>query len=93
MPLTFFHYLYLVNTARPILKISRDSEIRNCVVRRVDPLAGECLGAMLKVSYTRSDPWASSMNVVTASEIRDQLKDLKYLDQYLKILGRLTSCC
>ncbi|XP_042859941.1 DNA-directed RNA polymerase III subunit RPC3-like [Penaeus japonicus] len=64
----------------------RDSEIRNCVVRRVDPLAGECLGAMLKVSYTRSDPWASSMNVVTASEIRDHLKDLKYLDQYLKIL-------
>ncbi|CAL4205103.1 unnamed protein product, partial [Meganyctiphanes norvegica] len=64
----------------------RDQEIRNSLVRRVDPLAGECLGAVLKVSYTRSDPWAPTMNVVTASEVRDQLKDLKYLDQYLKIL-------
>lgn len=72
-----------------VLFSNRDSEIRNSVVRRVDPLAGECLGAMLKLSYKVSDPWAPVMNVVTAAEIRDQLKNLKYLDQYLKIIGKL----
>ncbi|XP_076032891.1 RNA polymerase III subunit C isoform X2 [Oratosquilla oratoria] len=71
----------------------RDSEIRNSIVRRVDPLAGECLGAVLKVSYTRSDPWAPTMNVVTASEIRDQLKNLKNLDMYLKILEEESGGC
>merc|ERR1739838_313608 len=71
----------------------RDQEIRNSLVRRVDPLAGECLGAVLKVSYTRSDPWAPTMNVVTAGEVRDQLKDLKYLDQYLKILEEESGGC
>lgn len=71
----------------------RDQEIRNSLVRRVDPLAGECLGAVLKVSYTRSDPWAPTMNVVTAGEVRDQLKDLQYLDQYLKILEEESGGC
>ncbi|XP_071528802.1 DNA-directed RNA polymerase III subunit RPC3 [Panulirus ornatus] len=71
----------------------RDSEIRNSIVRRVDPLAGECLGAMLKLSYKVSDPWAPVMNVVTAAEIRDQLKDLKYLDQYFKILEEQSGEC
>ncbi|XP_042220401.1 DNA-directed RNA polymerase III subunit RPC3-like isoform X1 [Homarus americanus] len=71
----------------------RDSEIRNSIVRRVDPLAGECLGAMLKLSYKVSDPWAAIMNVVTAADIRDQLKDLKYLDQYFKILEEQSGEC
>ncbi|XP_066985988.1 DNA-directed RNA polymerase III subunit RPC3 isoform X1 [Macrobrachium rosenbergii] len=71
----------------------RDSEIRNSIVRRVDPLAGECLGAILKVSYSRSDPWAPVMNIVTVSEIRDHLKDLKYLEQYLKIIEEQSGGC
>lgn len=71
----------------------RDSEIRNSIVRRVDPLAGECLGAILKVSYSRSDPWSPTMNVVTVSEIRDHLKDLKYLEQYLKIIEEQSGGC
>ncbi|KAK7078644.1 DNA-directed RNA polymerase III subunit RPC3 [Halocaridina rubra] len=71
----------------------RDSEIRNSIVRRVDPLAGECLGALLKVSYGRSDPWVSVMNPVTVSEIRDHLKDLKYLEQYLKIIEEQSGGC
>lgn len=71
----------------------RDSEICNSIVRRIDPLAGECFGAMLKCSYKVSDPWAPVMNVVTAADIRDQLKDLKYLDQYLKILEEQSGDC
>ncbi|KAG0697544.1 DNA-directed RNA polymerase III subunit RPC3 [Chionoecetes opilio] len=41
---------------------------------------------MLKISYTRSDPWDSTLNPVTLAEIRDHLKDLKHLEQYLKVL-------
>ncbi|KAK4327804.1 hypothetical protein Pmani_001729 [Petrolisthes manimaculis] len=71
----------------------RDSEIRNSIHRRVDPLAGECLGAMLKLSYKTSDPWAPTLNPVSVAEIRDQLKDLKYLNQYLKILEEQSGGC
>lgn len=50
----------------------RDSEIRNSIHRRVDPLAGECLGAMLKLSYRTSDPWAPTLNQVSVWE-RDSM--------------------
>ncbi|XP_045129166.1 DNA-directed RNA polymerase III subunit RPC3-like [Portunus trituberculatus] len=71
----------------------RDSEICNSISRRVDPLAGECLSAMLKISYLKSDPWDASLNPVSLAEVREQLKDLKHLDQYLRILEEETGGC
>lgn len=48
---------------------------------------------MLKLSYLKSDPWAPSLNPVTSAEIRDQLKDLKHLDQYLRVLEEESGGC
>ncbi|XP_050699805.1 DNA-directed RNA polymerase III subunit RPC3-like [Eriocheir sinensis] len=71
----------------------RDAEIKNSIVRRVDPLAGECLNALLKLSYLKSDPWAVTLNPVTLAELRDTLKDLKYLEQYLRVLEEESGGC
>lgn len=48
---------------------------------------------MLKISYLKTDPWAACLNPVSLAEVREQLKDLKHLDQYLRILEEETGGC
>ena len=61
--------------------------MKNAVGRRINPLAAECVGALLKECYRDCDPWAPVLSPIPIIRIRSNLKDLKHLEQYLRIMG------
>lgn len=54
---------------------------------------------LLQLMYLRTDPWAPTSNPIPFVELKDCCKKLsdkplllQYLDQYLKVMGRFSSC-
>ena len=43
--------------------------------------------SIFKVAYSKGDPWVAELPCITLGEIRSQLKEMKNLDQYLRVLG------
>ena len=64
--------------------------------RRFDEHAGQLMKELLRLMYLRTDTWAAESNPVPVTEIKDAVnKNLdnnylsSYVDQYLKIMGKL----
>lgn len=77
--------------------MSRDDLIVAAVERRFDANAAQLMNELLRLTYLRTDAWAPQSNAVPVVEVKDSISKLtknaylaQYLDQYLKILGKLS---
>lgn len=63
--------------------------------RRFDNEASTFMDLLLQLMYERTDPWATSSNPIPFVTIRDSLEKKKwphlsqYLDQYIKVIGKI----
>lgn len=67
------------------------------ITRRIDENAGELMRHLLAQMYLRTEPWAATSNPIPHIELKDAIRKrdshpqlFQYLDQYLKILGKIS---
>ena len=73
----------------------RDKVLVDVIERQVDSNAGECFQFILQLMYNKTDPWATTSNPISYTEIKQIIERkstntelVKYIEQYVSIIEK-----